>query len=59
VPATCTTQPGIFADHQGNNGDVSPLFKDPAAGDFHLRTDSPAFAIPGFQDIPVDQIGPR
>ena len=37
---------------------ADPLFTDPAAGDFTLRADSPAFGI-GFRPIPVDRIGPE
>ena len=36
---------------------ADPLFTDPAAGDFTLRRESPAFEM-GFQPIPVDRIGP-
>ncbi|MDD5705233.1 MAG: right-handed parallel beta-helix repeat-containing protein [Kiritimatiellae bacterium] len=35
---------------------VDPLFVDLAAGDFHLRDESPAYAL-GFRDIPRERIG--
>ena len=38
----------IFAD---------PLFEDPEAGDFRLKSDSPAFDV-GFVEFPLDRFGP-
>lgn len=35
-----------------------PLFVDPAAGDFRLRADSPAFAL-GFKEFDLSTVGPR
>ncbi|MFN0165467.1 MAG: right-handed parallel beta-helix repeat-containing protein [Bryobacteraceae bacterium] len=37
---------------------ADPLFVNPAAGDFRLRKDSPAFKT-GFQPIDVSRVGPR
>jgi len=37
---------------------ADPLFLDPAAGDYRLMDDSPAYGL-GFQPIPVDLIGPE
>ena len=40
--------------------DTDPGFVDAAGGDFSLRTDAPVFErIPGFSNIPFQQIGPR
>jgi hypothetical protein len=36
--------------------DTDPHFVNPAAGDFRLRNDSPAFKL-GFQPIPWERIG--
>jgi hypothetical protein len=36
--------------------DADPHFVDPAAGDYRLREDSPAFAL-GFKPLPLRQIG--
>ena len=36
---------------------TDPLFVNETAGDYRLRTNSPALAIPGFVDIPFRQMG--
>jgi hypothetical protein len=36
---------------------ADPLFVDPSNGDYRLMDGSPAYAL-GFQDIPVELIGP-
>jgi hypothetical protein len=36
---------------------ADPLFVDPSNGDYRLMDGSPAYAL-GFQDIPVERIGP-
>ena len=36
---------------------ADPLFVNPAAGDYRLKPNSPAFAL-GFKPIPVEKIGP-
>jgi len=36
---------------------ADPMFVDAAADDYRLRPDSPALAL-GFEEIPVDRIGP-
>ncbi|HUU01457.1 MAG TPA: right-handed parallel beta-helix repeat-containing protein [Myxococcota bacterium] len=48
-----------YAEMIDNIEDQEPKFQDEAGGDLSLRPDSPAFTIPGFQDIPFDQIGIR
>ena len=40
-----------------NLTDQDPDFVDPAAGDFQLRSDSPAYKL-GFRRIPIEEIGP-
>ncbi len=42
------------ADADSLSGD--PLFVDPAAGDYRVRENSPAFAV-GFKNFPMDQFG--
>lgn len=37
---------------------VDPLFVNPAANDFHLQSNSPAFAL-GFEQLPFEQMGPQ
>ena len=46
-----------YADTTNNVADQDPMFVSPDAGDFHLKAGSPVSSIPGFQAIPVDQIG--
>jgi hypothetical protein len=49
-----------FYDDIGDNvEDQDPLFVDEDGGDFNLQPGSPALSIPGFSDIPFDEIGPR
>lgn len=48
-----------YAEIAGNLEDVDPMFVDESGGDFALQPGSPAFDIPGFVDIPFDEIGPR
>ena len=48
-----------YADVSDNLQDEDPMFVDEDNGDLNLKTDSQALAIPGFQPIPFDQIGPR
>jgi len=36
--------------------DQDPLFVNAAAGDYHLKPESPALAL-GFQQLPLEQIG--
>jgi hypothetical protein len=52
-----TTTFDKYADMADNIADQDPLFVDEGNLDLSLRPDSPAFAIPGFQAIPFDQIG--
>jgi hypothetical protein len=46
-----------FAEMADNLEDTDPLFVNQAAGDLRLRPDSPAFTIPGFVDVPFQQMG--
>jgi len=46
-----------FAEQADNLEDTDPLFRNEAAGDLRLSPDSPAFDIPGFVDIPFEQMG--
>jgi len=48
-----------YAEVANNITNSNPLFKDEAGLDLTLRTNSPAFTIPGFLDIPFRQIGPE
>ena len=48
-----------FQEVAYNLPDSDPLFVDEAHLDLTLRTNSPAFTIPGFLDIPFRQIGPE
>lgn len=48
-----------FEDFGNNVADADPLFVNEAAMDLRLRPDSPAYLIPGFQDIPFERIGIR
>jgi hypothetical protein len=45
-----------FLAFENNLLDQDPLFVDAAAGDYHLKPESPALAL-GFQQIPLEQIG--
>ena len=46
-----------YADVSANLEQADPLYKDVSGGDFTLRRDSPAFALPGFEDIPFASMG--
>ena len=46
-----------FAEIADNIEDTDPLFVNEATGDFRLRGDSPALSIPGFFDIPFEEMG--
>ena len=47
-----------YASTAGNVANQDPLFVDKAGGNLNLRPDSPIYTlIPGWQDIPFDQIG--
>ena len=46
-----------YAEIQDNLYEQDPLFVDENGGDMSLSPESPAFTIPGFEDIPFDQIG--
>jgi hypothetical protein len=48
-----------FSEVADNLPDEDPLFVDEANLDLTLSSTSPAFTIPGFQNIPFDQIGPE
>jgi hypothetical protein len=48
-----------FAEVANNLTNSNPLFVDEAGLDLTLRPESPAFTIPGFIDIPFQQIGPE
>ncbi len=53
---------GVFAVYKEKPNNIensNPLFIDEANLNLALRPDSPAFAMPGFQSIPFDQIGPN
>lgn len=61
LPAVFNAQ--AFTDWQESGQDAGssiadPLFLDPEAADFTLRSDSPALAM-GFQPIDLTQVGPR
>jgi hypothetical protein len=47
----------VFGEIADNIEDQDPLFTDEASLDLSLRSDSPAYTIPGFEPIPFDQIG--
>jgi hypothetical protein len=47
----------VFDEVSDNISNQNPLFEDEANLDLRLRPDSPAFDIPGFVDIPFEQIG--
>jgi len=55
-PGTMTTFDS-FAEIADNIADADPLFSDEAGGEFSLLPNSPAFDIPGFVEIPFEQIG--
>lgn len=46
-----------FQEITNNLADADPLFVDEAGLNLTLKTDSPAYTIPGFQPIPFDRIG--
>ena len=46
-----------FEAVENNLENTDPRFVDEAAGDLRLRPDSPALSIPGFVDIPFEQMG--
>ncbi|MCC5835984.1 MAG: right-handed parallel beta-helix repeat-containing protein [Opitutales bacterium] len=46
-----------YASLSDNLMGSDPMFADPQNGDFTLHFDSPAFAIPGFVEIPFGKIG--
>ncbi len=46
-----------FAEILNNLEGTDPLFINEGAGDYRLRGDSPALAIPGFADITFQQMG--
>lgn len=48
-----------FKEMKDNVADQDPLFEDEAKGDLRLKAGSPAYAIPGFQRIPFEEIGIR
>ena len=48
-----------YREVANNLPNSAPLFVDEANLDLTLRTNSPAFTIPSFQDIPFRQIGPE
>ena len=46
-----------FAEIEDNLENTDPLFEDEGAGDLRLKAESPALDIPGFVDIPFQQMG--
>ncbi len=48
-----------YASVSDNVEDADPMFTDQARLDLSLQSGSPALAIPGFQPIPFDAIGPH
>ncbi len=42
-----------------NLPDTDPLFGDEAVGDLRLRPESPAFALPGWEEFPFERVGVR
>jgi hypothetical protein len=48
-----------YAEVANNLPSSNPLFVDETGLDLTLRTNSPAFTIPGFLEIPFHQIGPE
>ena len=46
-----------FAEIEDNLENTDPRFVNEAAGDYRLAADSPALSIPGFVDIPFQQMG--
>jgi hypothetical protein len=47
----------VYADISNNLEEVDPLFVDEANLDLGLQPNSPAYSIPGWQEIPFDSIG--
>ncbi|MBK9990338.1 MAG: right-handed parallel beta-helix repeat-containing protein [Verrucomicrobia bacterium] len=50
---------GHYKEVAKNVEDQDPLFTDEATLNLLLKPNSPAFLIPGFEDIPFDEIGVR
>ncbi|MBK9990348.1 MAG: hypothetical protein IPP19_06360 [Verrucomicrobia bacterium] len=48
-----------FSEFTDNLEDQDPLFTDEANLNLLLKPNSPAFLVPGFKDIPFDEIGIR
>ena len=46
-----------FEEVENNLENTDPHFVNEAVGDLRLRSDSPAFTIPGFVDIPFQEMG--
>jgi hypothetical protein len=49
----------MYEDISNNIEDQDPLFKNEASLNMNLRSDSPAYGIPGFEAIPFREIGPQ
>ena len=53
----CTPPASSFTTHANNMYDETPMFNDPAAGDFTLAAGSPALGLSCFHTIDPSQIG--